>query len=200
MASTNNAVWEYNLADLKSTRKDAVLTGVPKVISSPYGNSVWFDGVNDSIHLPDNPLKDLKSFTVEALIKPDFKGPFEQRFLHIGEINGDRLLIETRSTPEGQWYLDTYIQSGQSQKTLIEPRLIHPIGKWYHVALTLDKDGTMKNYVNGKFELEGKVDFKPLEGEMSIGVRRNNVSWYKGAICKIRISNGVIKPGDFLPF
>ena len=88
----------------------------------------------------------------------------------------------------------------RSQKTLIEPKLIHPIGKWYHVALTLDMDGTMKNYVNGKFELEGKVDFKPLEGEMSIGVRRNNVSWYKGAICKIRIGNGVIKPGEFMPF
>lgn len=200
-SSLNSSVWEFNIADLLSPGKNAVITGSPKIISAPYGNSVWFDGQNDSIHLTDNPLKNLDSFTAEALIKPDFKGPEEQRFLHVGEINGDRLLIETRSTPDGQWYLDTYIQSGQSQKTLIDSRLMHPIGKWYHVALTLDKDGRMKNYVNGKFELEGWVDFSPLDsGEMSVGVRRNRVSWYKGAIHKIRISAGVLKPEQFMPF
>ena len=198
--STNSVVWEYNVADLKSQRKDTVITGDPKTISSPYGNSVWFDGVGDSIHLTDNPLKNFQTFTIEVMIKPDFKGPLEQRFLHIGEINSDRILIETRTTPEGQWYLDTYIQSGPSQKTLIEPEFVHPIGKWYHVALTLDKDGTMKNYVNGKFELEGHVDYSPLEGEMSIGSRRNKVSWYKGAINKIRISKEVVKPEEFISF
>lgn len=201
ISPTNKVIWENNVADLLSGRKDIAITGNPKILSSPYGNSVWFNGENDSIHLPDNPLKDLRFFTVEVLIKPDFKGPEEQRFLHIGEINSDRMLIETRTTAEGQWYLDTFILSGESQKTLIDPKLIHPIGKWYHVALTLDKDGGMKNYINGKFELEGNVEFKPsVSGEMSIGVRRNNVSWYKGSIYKIRISGEVLTPGQFMPF
>ena len=193
-------IWECNVADLMSG-KDLLKTGDPKFVSTPYGNSVWFDGKNDSIHLNENPLKNLNAFTAEVLIKPDFKGPEEQRFLHIGEIHSDRLLLETRTTPDGQWYLDTYIQSGQSQKTLIDPKFIHPIGKWYHIALTLDKEGRMKNYVNGKFEIEGWVDFRPIDsGEMSIGSRRNKVSWYKGAICKIRISGDVLKPEQFMSF
>jgi hypothetical protein len=194
-------VWECNVADLLSGKADIIVTGEPKIVAAPYGNSVWFDGAADSIHLKENPVKGLDSFTIEILIKPDFKGPAEQRFLHIGEINGDRVLVETRVTPEGQWYLDTYIQSGQSQKTLIDPGFMHPIGKWYHVALTLDDQGRMKNYINGKFEIEGWVDFTRLNsGEMSVGVRRNKVSWYKGTICKIRISQGALKPESFMSF
>lgn len=192
---------EFKLTDLIIDREGLILTGNPKIITSPYGNAIWFDGIDDGIFLSGNPLKDLSSFTVELLIKPDFKGPVEQRFLHIGEIDGDRLLVETRSTPDGQWYLDTFIQSGQSKTTLIDPKLVHPIGKWYHIAFALDKEGYMRNYVNGKFELEGHVDFKPVNsGEMSIGVRRNKVSWYKGAIYKIKISPEVLVPEAFFSF
>lgn len=194
-------IWEYKLTDLKVGREGLILTGNPKVIASPYGNAIWFDGMYDGIFLAINPLKKLSFFTVELLINPDFKGPEEQRFLHIGEIDGDRLLVETRSTPDGQWYLDTFILSGQSKTTLIDPQLVHPVGKWYHIAFTVDKKGHMKNYVNGKFELEGHVNFKPINsGEMSIGVRRNNVSWYKGAIYKIKISPEVLGPEEFFSF
>ncbi len=57
----------------------------------------------------------------------------------------------------------------------------------------------MTNYVNGKMELQGNVDFKPINsGEMSVGVRRNKVSWYKGAIYKIKITPGVLLPEDFI--
>src|SRR5665647_154824 len=106
-SQTPEGTWEYKLTDLIVGREGLVLTGNPKVIASPYGNAIWFDGMYDGIFLAINPLKNLSFFTVELLIKPDLKGPEEQRFLHIGEIDGDRLLVETRSTPDGQWYLDT---------------------------------------------------------------------------------------------
>jgi hypothetical protein len=203
--STNSkmhpGVWECNLAELKIGMDDLLINGNPKTIDSPYGNAIRFDGNIDAYFLAINPLNNLHSFTVEVLIKPDLNGPEEQRFLHIGDINGDRLLIETRLTNDGHWFLDTYIQSGQSQKTLIDPKYIHPIGQWFHVALTLDKKGQMTNYVNGKMEIKGHVDFNPINsGEMSIGVRRNKVSWYKGSIYKIKISPELIKPKDFMPY
>jgi hypothetical protein len=197
----NPVVWENTLTEIWKNMKGLVVSGKPETESSPYGRSVRFDGKTDGFFLPVNPLKDLTCFTVEVLIRPDLDGPEEQRFLHIGEIHGDRLLVETRTTSDGKWFLDTYIQSGESQKTLIDPALVHPIGPWYHVAMTLDEKGQMTNYVNGVMELRGNVDFKPVNsGEMSIGVRRNKVSWYKGAIYKIKITSAILQPKDFINF
>jgi hypothetical protein len=200
-AQTHPGLWEYKLTELKAGIKGFSFTGNPTEVNSPYGNAIQFDGKIDGFSLPVNPLKNLSVFTVEVLIRPDLNGLTEQRFLHIGEIDGDRLMIETRLTDDGQWFLDTYVQSGLSKKTNIDRKLIHPIGPWYHVALTLDKNGQITNYVNGKMEVKGQVDFKPItSGEMSIGVRRNKVSWYKGAIFKIKISPEVLKPEDFMPY
>jgi hypothetical protein len=175
--------------------------GSPEIVTSPYGKAVWFDGVKDAIFLKENPIRDLKAFTIELLMKPDPDGPEEQRFLHIGEIDGDRLLLETRTTKEGKWYLDTFILSGDSKTALIDPALVHTADSWYHIAFILDEKGNMSNYVNGKFEMEGNVKFNLLNtGEMSAGARRNKVSWYKGAICKIKISPKVLTANEFMKF
>jgi hypothetical protein len=199
-AKLNPGVWECTISELITGKQGLSISGNPKITDSPYGKAIWFDGTNDGFFLPDNPLKGLTSFTVETLISPDANGPVEQRFLHIGETDSDRLLVETRINAN-QWYLDTFILSGESKNALIDPALMHPCGSWYHVVLTLDKTGQMTNYINGKKEITGHVDFKPLNsGEMSIGARRNKVSWYKGAIYKIRISPGVLKPEDFMDF
>jgi hypothetical protein len=191
--------WDCILAGLKPGSDGVSLTGKPGRIKSPYGEAVWFDGEKDGIFISENPLKGLISYTVEAIFCPDKNGPEEQRFLHIGEIDGDRMLIETRTTRDNNWYLDTFIMSGEAKKALINPALVHPIGPWYHVALTVDMTGKMRNYINGEFELEGHVGRKEINsGEMSAGVRRNKVSWFKGAIYRIRITPGVLRPEDFM--
>jgi hypothetical protein len=193
--------WECEITELTAGMKGLVITGNPRRISSPYGNAIRFDGMNDGIFLQLNPLFGLSCFTIEALICPESDGPEEQRFLHIGEIDGDRLLIETRSTKDRKWFLDTFILSGRNKMALIDPKLVHPEGNWYHVALTVNENGQMMNYINGKLEITGNVDFKPIiSGEMSIGARRNKVSWYKGAIYKIKICPEVLEPEDFMTF
>lgn len=186
---TDSLVWK--LSDFKAAPPGLTKTG------SPYGKAIAFDGEEDAFFLETNPLQGLRSFTVEAIMCPDKDGPREQRFLHIGEVSGDRMLLETRVTDDGQWYLDTYIRSGSSQKALIDENLLHPAGKWYHVALVVD-DGRMVNYINGKQELEATIVFAPINsGKTSIGVRQNKVSWYKGAIYKIVITPEALKPEQF---
>jgi hypothetical protein len=107
------------------------------------------------------------------------------------------MLIETRLTDDGQWYLDTYLKSGASDKTLMDEKLLHPIGEWHHVALVLD-GGKMANYVNGKPEATGDLDFDPIgSGSTSIGVRLNRVHWFKGAIYKVLITPSALKPEAF---
>jgi hypothetical protein len=195
------AVWECKVAELITGQGGILSSGNPRISNCKYGRAIRFDGLSDAIFLPDNPLHGLSCFTIEVLICPENDGPEEQRFLHIGEIDGDRLLLETRSTKDNKWFLDTFILSGQEKKAVIDPALVHPVDEWYHVALTVNKTGLMTNYINGKMELSGNVDFKPFNsGEMSIGARQNKVSWYKGSIYKIKISPEVLTPEYFMPF
>ncbi len=82
----------------------------------------------------------------------------------------------------------------------MDEELAHPLDKWYHIAFTV-KDGEQATFVNGKKELEGIVEFSPIvDGSMSIGVRQNKISWFKGAIYCIRITNRVINSCEFMDF
>ena len=56
----------------------------------------------------------------------------------------------------------------------------------------------MYHFVNGKKELEGKVEFKPMQGgKTSIGCRLNKVYWYKGMISKIKFSPSILSTDTF---
>jgi len=128
---------------------------------------------------------------------PESGGNFEQRFFHTGEIRGDRVLLEIRTTAT-DWYFDAFVQSGTQKMTLIEPTLLHPLNQWYHVAYVVDH-GKLCTYINGQKELEGAIAFSPIQtGKTSIGVRLNEQSWFKGAISQIRISPKALKAKDFL--
>jgi hypothetical protein len=159
--------------------------------------ALLFDGEDDALIMDANPLKGLSAFTVEVLIRPDAGGAEAQRFFHIGEVDGDRMLLETRVTKDGHWVLDTFLQSGDSSLVLIDRSKPHPLGQWAHVALVLEH-GMMKHYVNGQLEIEGELEFQPINsGRTSIGVRLNKVHWYKGAIGSIRISPQALANTDF---
>jgi beta-glucuronidase len=172
----------------------AEILGNPKVEDG----ALLFDGKDDALILDENPLKGLSAFTVEVLIRPEAGGAEAQRFFHIGEVDGDRMLLETRLTEDGHWVLDTYLQSGDSSRVLKDMSKRHPLGEWAHVALVLE-NGTMKHYVNGQLELEGDLEFRPIaSGRTSIGVRLNEVHWYKGAIGSVRITPTALGQEDFV--
>ena len=172
--------------------------GRPVVVDGPYGSAIEFNGAGDALFVEANPLAGLEAFTVEMVFRPDAGGLPEQRFFHIGEVNGDRVLFETRLTEDGHWYLDTFISSGDSNRPLLNESHLHPVGQWYHLALTCDGEQEV-NYVNGIQEASGSIDFVPLlGGQTSIGVRLNRVCWFRGAIGRIRFSAGVLDPDEFM--
>lgn len=182
---------------LRSGRQGMRILGNPKIVKSEFGDAVRFDGKKDAIFLDETPLFGLEQFTIEMIFRPDVKGDFEQRFFHSGEISGDRLLIEIRTTSK-DWYLDSFIKCGEIGETLIEPKLLHPLGKWYHIAFVVNK-GELSSYVNGVKELEGQMKMTPLgKGQTSIGVRQNEISWFKGAIYKVRINPVALEPESFM--
>jgi hypothetical protein len=83
-------------------------------------------------------------------------------------------------------------------EVLIDENLRHQCDQWYHLALVMDH-GDMTSYVNGNLELQGKVDFSPINtGKSSVGVRLNKVCWFAGAIYSVRITPQALVPDDFI--
>jgi hypothetical protein len=175
------------------------VAGEPRVIDTPGGKALEFDGVDDAVFLDVHPLAGWPVFTAEVIFKPYPGGPREQRFLHM-QVSGskDRVLFETRLTRDNQWFLDTFIQSGGRAYTLFARTHKHPVGPWYHAAIVVDGK-TFKHYVNGELESVRTVAFEPQEpGRTSVGVRINRVSWFKGAVRKARFTPRPLTPGEFL--
>lgn len=194
----NKSTTEWVVSNLiKSPTNTFHLLGHPKCINSKYGSAVEFDGENDGIFIKSMPLNNLSQFTIEVIFKPNSNGNFEQRFFHCGEINGSRVLLEIRAT-ETEWYFDGFIKSAEQSCTLIDSTLLHPLNNWYHVAYTVD-NGILATYIDGKKELTGKIKFQPINtGITSLGVRQNELSWFKGELYKIKISPRILTPSEFM--
>jgi hypothetical protein len=198
LAAQEPIVWKFDRLDGIGGQKTTV-SGSPRLIDTPQGKAIEFDGRGDGLFLEANPLADLKQFTAEVIFQPAAGGPTEQRFVHMQEEGSeDRLLFEIRLTDDNRWFLDAFIKSGAGNYTLYAEKLTHPIGPWYHAAIVVDRM-TMRHYVNGVEELSTPVKFEPQKtGRTSIGVRLNKVSWFKGAVRQIRVSPQALSPSQFL--
>ena len=170
------------------------LLGSPVVRHNGKFAALKFDGVRDGLILPYDPLQGLHRFTIEILFRPDLEGPPEQRFFHTEDKTGRRVLVELRLA-DGRWCLDTFLRDSLTQyRTLIDRTKTHAAGQWYWIALVYD-GSAMAHYVSGVKELDGPVQFSPMsEGETSVGVRLNRVSWFKGEIREARIYDRALEP------
>lgn len=178
-------VWQFDQPATVAGCPTEVL-GAPQVVENTGGRFVQFDGAHDGLVVPVNPLARLPQFTIEVLVRPEAGGGPEQRFLHVQDEVGNRVLLEIRQTPEGQWALDTFMLSGASRLTLLDRSRTHPAGRWRWVALRYDGH-RMTSWVDGRQELQGALEFAPMKsGQTSLGVRLNRVYWFKGAIREVR--------------
>ncbi len=194
----HGVMWKIN--NLKQIGGHEVrVVGDPRIVTAADGKAVEFDGLRDAMFLDVHPLAGAKQFTVEVIIRPDADGPAEQRFFHIQEDNSDdRVMFETRLTGDGQWFLDTFIKSGEGEYVLFAKEFKHPVGRWYHAAIVLDGK-EMRHYVNGKQEMATAIVYRPQsKGKTSLGVRINKVYWFKGAIRTARFTRRVLEPKEFL--
>ena len=187
-------VWTVDNAESIGGHRPRVF-GAPRIASAATGGpALLFNGKSDGLILPVNPLRGFSKFTIEILFRPDPDGPRAQRFMHIQDERDSRIMIETRLIGSLSWSLDTFLQSGDNGRPLLDRTKRHPTGRWTWVALVYDGK-TMSDYVNGQKELEGPVDFAPMaDGRMSLGVRLNRVFWFKGSIKEVRFSPLPLNP------
>lgn len=202
LAESSSVVWSVDALKNIGGHETTVL-GNPRVVETPYGKAVAFDGDGDRLLVNNNPLAGASEFTIEVIFRPNdvFPNNWEPRFLHIeAPDNTDRrVTIELRLNDKQQWYLDSYIKSEKSQAVLIDETLVHPVNEWAHAAVTY-KDNQFTAYVNGKKELSAEVEYLPIaeHAATSIGARMNQVHWFNGDILQVRITPQLLAPAEFL--
>jgi hypothetical protein len=181
----------------------ATVLGHPRVIDSPAGKAVEFNGIDDAILIGVHPLAGARTFTWEAVFRPD-GGNAEQRWFHLEENPADgsgannRMLFEIRVV-DGRWCLDAFDKSSSGQKTLIDRGKLQDVGVWYHVAAVYDGQ-EFRSYINRSLQSAGPVQLAPQgEGRTAIGVRMNRVNYFKGAIHMARFTRRALAPAEFLP-
>jgi len=191
------AITKWNCAELLQAKDTITIIGNPTLVDAPIGSAALFNGNSDGIFLQSNPLIGLQQYTLEVIFSPQSGGEHEQRFLHFGELRGNRALLEIRVF-EDSWVLDAFVKAGTNGLTLIDTTRRHPLNEWYHCALVLDS-GKVTAYIDGKKELEGALpSFQPqTDKNVSIGVRLNRQYWFKGAIASISITPTALEPSSF---
>jgi hypothetical protein len=189
-------LWTFDRLDRLGGHETTML-GKPRVIDTPVGKAVEFDGVGDALVVDVHPLAGAETFTWEAIFRPD-GGPSEQRWFHLQETGTEhRMLFEIRVI-DGQWCLDSYVHSSDAQQALMDRSKLHPLGAWYHVAAVYD-GRQFRNYVNGIQQGAADVHFVPQgQGKSSIGVRMNLVNYFKGAVHATRFTRRALSPAEFL--
>jgi putative heme-binding domain-containing protein len=196
------AVWTFDRLDGIGGHKTTVL-GEPRIIDSPLGKAVEFDGIDDALFVNHHPLAGATSFTWEAIFRPD-GGQAQQRWFHLSEqdpVTGDdtenRMLFEIRVVGD-EWYLDSYHQSGAANKALMNREARHKLGAWYHVASVYD-GREFSNYVDGVREGAAELHLEPHgPGHASVGVRINRTFFFKGAVRLARFTRRALAPAEFL--
>jgi hypothetical protein len=188
--------------------------GNPKVIETPLGKAVEFDGVDDSMYIDQHPLAGADQFTFEAIFRPD-GGAREQRWFHLAERNpatdqlvtltggstqdaNARFLFELRVINGNQWCLDAFVAGPGYSRALLFRDKLHPTGQWYHVASTYDGK-IFRSYVNGELQGEAELAFTPQgRGGASVGSRMNHVNYFNGAVRQARFTPRALTPDQFL--
>ncbi|MFC2136796.1 LamG-like jellyroll fold domain-containing protein [Bacteroidota bacterium] len=194
----------WDISSLESIGGHALtVIGNPEVVSTDIGNAVEFDGDGDMLLIENNPLGDAKEFTVEVVFKPDagINIQNEPRFIHIGEANNERVMMEIRVNNNDEWYLDGFMKTDIDDLTLIDDTKTHPTNDWMHAAITFSND-TFTTFVNGEEELSDKVEYSNLIvktlGQTSIGARMNQKNWYSGLVKYLKITHKALNPEDFM--
>lgn len=170
---------------------------------------VHFNGTDDALFFPVHPLAGARTWTWEMIFRPDPDGQAEQRVFHLQPVDAAgkdipdmRQLFEIRIRG-GQWCLDAHARVSAKPGNLITllpctPETMHTFDAFHSVAATYDGT-TLRSYVDGVLEAEGKVHLTPqLPGHASLGTRINRQYYFKGTVSEARFTPEVLPVKDLL--
>jgi concanavalin A-like lectin/glucanase superfamily protein len=196
-------VWTFDRLDKIGGLRTTIL-GHPRVIKTPLGKAVQFNGVDDALFIPEHPLAGAETFTFEAIFRPERGGAPEQRWFHLAEQDPKtkedtetRFLFEIRVIGD-QWCLDAFVHTPTANQALLYRNLLHPLDEWHQVAMVYD-GSEFRSYVNGVLQGKAAIHFAPEgPGHSSVGVRINKMFFFKGSVRQARFTRRALSPDQFL--
>ena len=196
-------VWRFDRTDVLGGHAAKAL-GSPKVVETPIGKAVEFNGKTDALLVDEHPLAGAETWTWEMIFRPDADGAQAQRVFHLqvrdavtGKDIADRMLFEIRIV-KGGWCLDSFATAAGEHATLLDCDKVHPFGPFYRVTAVYDGT-TLKNYVGDEEQGEAQVKLVPQgPGHASAGVRIDLRDWFRGAIFEARFTRRVLGLGEWL--
>ena len=152
--------------DVSGRGNNGILSGTPKWKTGKFGSALYFL----------NPYNHFKTETSKAFSTPEFSISMWVKWPD-GLYNDWHTLLEYhRGSWDDAWYgimtegsKLNFVQHGASVPITVSPNT------WYHIAVTLDKNGVGKTYFNG--ELIGFLDGNPLvidDGFLTIGANNGD--------------------------
>ena len=218
----DQTVWMFDNLD-KIGGLTPRVEGHPKVIETAWGKAIEFNGVDDALFFDIHPMAGFKTFTFEAIFRPDGGDP-SQRWFHLAETDpktgmpslpsgtsdpNPRFTFELRVTDQDKWFLDAFTHGCATMTVVCGARegynqalqfadKTHPIGHWYAVAQTYDGK-VYRSYVDGILQGEAMIDFKPQgPGQALVGTRINRLNYFRGAVMEARFTPRALTPDELL--
>ena len=177
--------------DRSGLGNNGTVSGATRSASGRHGGALSFDGVNDSVSVPDAASLDLtNNMTLSAWVRPT------------GATGWRTVLMKER--PGGQSY-SLYASSGvaapsgwmvvgSAEQELLSPSPL-PANVWSHLAFTYDGAFT-RLYINGV-----EVINQPLTGSAVVGTGALKIGgnaiwgeWFAGLIDEVRLYNRALTP------
>jgi hypothetical protein len=213
--SADSVVWIVDNLKALGGHPVTKVVGNPAVIDTPGGKAVQFNGA-DALFVGNQPIAGLPKWTAEVIFRPDAAGGAAQRWFHMQAGGADRVLFELRQVGN-DWFLVSFVQSGNATARAFAVDFPHPLGAFYHVAIVVD-GVSMKHFVNGVYENAGPcpgaegckttekltapypLAYKPIgEGGTSLGCRYTQEAFLHGTIRLARFTPRALTPTEFLP-
>jgi hypothetical protein len=210
-AKSKDGIVTWNVNNLSAIGgHPAFVIGEPKIIGTPAGKALEFDGKSGLI-LETNPMAGYQQWTMETLVRPDGGKDTAQRIFHIGEYNTDvdptaltatnnnsnRFTFELRTAGDKVWF-ESFNTGPGYQSALIVKEKTHPLHTW--LVITQTYDGSMhRHYVNGELEQEKPLKYHVMgPGRCSIGTRLNMTTPYVGGYMRMRFANRALPPEEHM--
>jgi hypothetical protein len=169
--------------------------------------SMYFDGGTTRLFVPDQPLFQLRSLTIEACFKTLPMLP--------GAGSSADILVRGDVRPGQDPYRLSLFQPGNILYFQVEESQNHvylsytvPFDEWVYAAGTFDDaTGQMKLYVNGQLVGSTKTTIHPLldlvpRASPGIGIGCDGTGQYgehfKGWLDEVRLSDRALQPGELL--
>lgn len=201
--SSMAAYWNFDqgsgdiLADQTGNGKDGTIHGATWSNDQKiFGNSLYFDGVNDYVEIPTSSNDDVLAIdgdlTLEFWAYPENTG--RTQALIAKNYVFDYELDVAPSTNLLRFLHGYGSGSSEHEAVSVEGAKIN-LNQWNHVAISRDSNSQQINfYVNGEYVGSNNYDLVPTvrNDNFFIGSRRGDVTFYKGYLDEMVVYNRVL--------